>query len=172
MSSRTSCARVSRLSICPAHWSQTHCSVKMIIGRRVLTSDSREAAGTACGVGMSRIRVYSKPSFSFSKRRRSWMERSRTASRDMVMMGGTGLRASATVIGERLNRRPPPSLNLRRNPAYLSAGGQRYYPRPGERKSGSIVHPMGFQPGGDLNSSCDSRPRIAGRIPPSVLDYP
>ena len=45
-----------------------------------VTSDSNEAAET------SRSLLHSNPSFSFNTRRRSWMERSRAASGDMLMV--------------------------------------------------------------------------------------
>ena len=51
-----------------------------------VTSDSNEVAETTGGRGVSRSPLHSMPSFSFNTRRRSWMERSRAASRDMLAM--------------------------------------------------------------------------------------
>ena len=55
-----------------------------------ITSESNEVAETTGGRVVSRSLVHSNPSFSFNTRRRSWMERSRAASRDMLAVVGRG----------------------------------------------------------------------------------
>ena len=55
-----------------------------------VTSGSNEATDTTGGRGVSRNLVHSNPIFSFNTQRRSWIERSRAASRDMLAAANKG----------------------------------------------------------------------------------
>ena len=94
---RTSCALVSRLPICGIHRHETPCCRDGSGKVNVITSGSNEAAETTGKRRVSRSLAHSNLSFSFNMRRRSWIERSRAASRAML--------AAVNVWGSGVNRR-------------------------------------------------------------------
>ena len=63
-----------------------------------LTSDSNEAVAARGGRGVSWSLVHSRPSFSFNKQRRSGIERSRVASKDMTVVLPSRLSHAVTSI--------------------------------------------------------------------------
>ena len=80
----TSCTLASRLSIYEVHLNQTAVEMDM---PRCPTSGFSETAESTGESGVSRNLVQPRPSFSLNTRRRSGMERSRAASKDMMVDG-------------------------------------------------------------------------------------